>query len=55
MGLGFVFRLEESSIERHKDERKVRTLEEDSISESVVLSDHEIELESDSNDEGRKI
>ncbi|XP_012257148.2 ribosome quality control complex subunit NEMF homolog [Athalia rosae] len=51
MGLGFMFRLEESSIERHKDERKVRTLEEDAISESTVMSDHEIELESDSNDE----
>lgn len=51
MGLGFVFRLEESSIERHKDERKVRTLEEDGTSESATLSDHEIELDSDSNDE----
>ncbi|XP_015522227.1 nuclear export mediator factor NEMF homolog isoform X1 [Neodiprion lecontei] len=51
MGLGFLFRLEESSIERHKDERKVRTLEEDITSETNALSDHEIELESDSNDE----
>lgn len=52
MGLGFMFRLEESSIERHKDERKVRTLEEDGASEAATLSDHEIELDSDSNDEG---
>ncbi|XP_034933675.1 nuclear export mediator factor NEMF [Chelonus insularis] len=29
MGLGFLFRLEESSIERHQSERKIKTLEED--------------------------
>ncbi|XP_046734786.1 nuclear export mediator factor NEMF homolog isoform X2 [Diprion similis] len=54
MGLGFLFRLEDSSIERHKDERRVRTFEEDVTSETNALSDHEIELESDSNDEERE-
>lgn len=52
MGLGFLFRLEKSAIERHKDERRVRTLEEDGISEEMpVESDNEIELEGDSEEE----
>lgn len=52
MGLGFLFRLEESSIARHKDERRVRTLEEDGITaETLIESDKEIELEGDSEEE----
>ena len=46
MGLGFMFRLEESSIERHKDERRVRTLE-DENEESFTEIDKEIEIEDD--------
>ncbi|OXU30326.1 hypothetical protein TSAR_014923 [Trichomalopsis sarcophagae] len=44
MGLGFLFRLEDSSIERHKDERRVRTLEEDDA-DRVTETYNEIEIE----------
>ncbi|XP_076284516.1 nuclear export mediator factor NEMF homolog Clbn [Lasioglossum baleicum] len=47
MGLGFLFRLEESSIERHKDERRVRVVDDDDESdhaETTVEDDKEIEL-----------
>lgn len=49
MGLGFLFRLEESSIERHKDERKVRIIDdENEHMESFIEEDKEIELIEDS-------
>ncbi|XP_043277950.1 nuclear export mediator factor NEMF homolog [Venturia canescens] len=55
MGLGFLFRLEESSIERHKDERRVKTIEEDYIPmENSIEVDKEIELEDDHEDEEEK-
>ncbi|KAG7203097.1 hypothetical protein KM043_010219 [Ampulex compressa] len=51
MGLGFLFRLEESSIERHKDERKVRIVDEEKDGlEDVVVEDKEIEMEPDSDE-----
>lgn len=54
MGLGIMFRLEESSMERHKDERKVKVVDEESESaDSVIEDDKEIELEGDS-DEGKR-
>lgn len=49
MGLGFLFRLEDSSIERHKNERRVRTLEEGEEIDHVETY-NEIELEDDDND-----
>lgn len=53
MGLGFLFRLEDGSIERHKDERKVRVIDEEiEKNESIVEIDKEIELEGNS-DEGK--
>ncbi|KAF7397649.1 hypothetical protein HZH68_008871 [Vespula germanica] len=52
MGLGFLFRLEDSSIERHKDERKVRVIDEEiEKNESVVEIDKEIELEENSDED----
>ncbi|KAK0082328.1 hypothetical protein PV325_010669 [Microctonus aethiopoides] len=58
MGLGFLFRLEDSSIERHKDERRVRTLEDDDDDDNnekekneVIVEDSEIPLEGDSDDD----
>lgn len=52
MGLGIMFRLEDGSIERHKDERRVRAVDEESEkADSMVEDDKEIELEGDS-DEG---
>jgi hypothetical protein len=52
MGLAIMFRLEDSSIERHKDERRVRTIDEESENtDSIGENDKEIELEGDS-DEG---
>lgn len=52
MGLGFLFRLEESSVERHKDERKVKVLEDESEhTESIIEEDTEIELIGDSEGE----
>ncbi|GLH01515.1 Nuclear export mediator factor NEMF homolog [Gryllus bimaculatus] len=67
MGFSFLFKLEESSIERHKDDRKVRTHEEDTISSvgstldnmsllSEQEQDQEIELEDsdEENDDGNE-
>ncbi|XP_011872509.1 PREDICTED: nuclear export mediator factor NEMF homolog [Vollenhovia emeryi] len=52
MGLGIMFRLEDSSIERHKDERKVKAIDEESEkADSIVEDDKEIELEGDSDEE----
>lgn len=49
LGLGFLFKLEESSVERHRGERKVRQLENDAVN---VENDQEIALgDSDSEDE----
>lgn len=51
MGLGFLFRLEESSFERHKDERKVRVLDDESEHAGPATEeDREIELIGDSED-----
>lgn len=52
MGLGIMFRLEDSSIERHKDERRVKTVDEESEKDLIIEDDKEIELEDDS-DEGK--
>lgn len=49
MGLGFMFRLEESSIERHKDERRVKSIE-DENDETFIETEKEIEIE-DGDDE----
>ncbi|XP_066585470.1 ribosome quality control complex subunit NEMF homolog [Prorops nasuta] len=51
MGLGFLFRLEESSIERHKDERKVKIIEEENETTEFLDGDTEIEIEENSEDE----
>ncbi|XP_049952116.1 ribosome quality control complex subunit NEMF-like [Schistocerca serialis cubense] len=54
MGFSFLFKLEDDSIQRHKDERKVRNVEDDAISAVTDISaeqDQEIELV-DSDDEG---
>jgi hypothetical protein len=53
MGLGIMFRLEDSSIERHKNERRIKAVDEESEkADSVIEDDKEIELEGDS-DEGK--
>lgn len=55
MGLGFLFRLEESSIERHKDERRVRIIDDESEHiDSLIEEDREIELIGDS-EEGKML
>ncbi|XP_012542705.2 nuclear export mediator factor NEMF homolog [Monomorium pharaonis] len=52
MGLGIMFRLEDSSIERHKDERRVKTIDEESEkADSIIEDDKEIELEGDSDED----
>merc|ERR1711971_429145 len=56
MGFGFLFKLEESSIERHRGERKVRGLEEESIASDVqsvtdVMEDVEINIEEGGSDD----
>ncbi|KOC59782.1 Nuclear export mediator factor NEMF like protein [Habropoda laboriosa] len=52
MGFGFLFRLEESSIERHKDERRVRVIDDESEhTDSVIEEDREIELIEDSEED----
>ncbi|XP_039446062.1 ribosome quality control complex subunit NEMF homolog [Culex pipiens pallens] len=47
LGLSFMFKLEESSVERHKGERKVRTFDEESVVsvEEEKGQDQEIQLE----------
>ncbi|XP_053985136.1 ribosome quality control complex subunit NEMF homolog isoform X2 [Hylaeus volcanicus] len=52
MGLGFLFRLEESSVERHIDERRVRVVDDESeLAERIVEEDREIELIEDSEED----
>ncbi|XP_043526724.1 nuclear export mediator factor NEMF homolog isoform X2 [Frieseomelitta varia] len=52
MGLGFLFRLEESSIERHKNERKVKIVDDESEhTDSLIEEDREIELIEDSEED----
>ncbi|EZA61993.1 hypothetical protein DMN91_003773 [Ooceraea biroi] len=52
MGLAVMFRLEDSSIERHKDERRVRAVDEESErADSIAEDDKEIELEGDSDED----
>ena len=61
MGFGFLFKLEDSSIERHRGERKVRGIEEESIASDVEtvadgLEDVEINIEEgDSEDESDQV
>ncbi|KXJ82026.1 hypothetical protein RP20_CCG015865 [Aedes albopictus] len=60
LGLSFMFKLEESSVERHKGERKVRTFDEESImskddrSEISEAPDQEIQLEEGDSDHDEK-
>jgi hypothetical protein len=49
MGLGFLFRLEDSSIERHKNERRIRTIDEGDDLDHIE-SYNEIELEDEIDD-----
>lgn len=53
LGLGFLFKLEDSSVERHRGERKIRKIDDEIDTESVVTEeDQEIQLEdSDSSDD----
>ncbi|XP_053671218.1 ribosome quality control complex subunit NEMF homolog [Anopheles nili] len=57
LGLSFLFKLEDSSVERHRGERRVRTFDEESIaskddvrSEISEQVDQEIKLEDDESD-----
>ncbi|CAH1790707.1 unnamed protein product [Owenia fusiformis] len=55
-GFGFLFKLDDTCIFRHKDERKVRTLEEDamSVADSIATENSEVSIETDdvTNDDG---
>lgn len=57
MGFSFLFRLEEGSIFRHKEDRKVRTLDDDTIStvsstlDEISLSEQDQEIELEGTDE----
>lgn len=56
MGLGFLFRLEESSIERHKDDRRIKVIDdENEHTDSFMEEDREIELMEDSEEGEIKI
>lgn len=55
MGLGFLFRLEDSSIERHLNERRVRTLEDGEDIDHVVEAYNEIEIEEGEDEDGKKV
>ncbi|CAH1729386.1 unnamed protein product [Chironomus riparius] len=57
LGLSFLFKLEDGSIERHKGERKVRKFDDDTASimteqEESIHEDEEIRLESDGESDG---
>ena len=58
MGFGFLFKLEDSSIERHRGERKVRGLEEESVASDVQsVTEEEVEInieEGESEEESEK-
>ena len=43
MGFGFLFKLEESSVERHKGERKIRGVDEESVKDDVESVTEELE------------
>ncbi|KAL7296937.1 hypothetical protein TKK_0009377 [Trichogramma kaykai] len=51
MGFGFLFRLEDSSIERHLNERKVRTLDDDVDVDNVTEICNEIKIEDDDDED----
>lgn len=55
-GFGLLFKLDEDSLERHKGERKVKTLEEDleSVTTSTTEEEAEQELDMASSDEEDK-
>lgn len=55
LGLSFLFKLEEGSIERHKNERRVRTFDEEKADAAVTLNtkeetEHEIDLKDQESD-----
>ncbi|XP_014218466.1 nuclear export mediator factor NEMF homolog [Copidosoma floridanum] len=54
MGLGFLFRLEDSSIERHQNERRVRTLEDGDETDKTMEVYDEIELEDGDDEDDEK-
>lgn len=54
LGLSFLFKLEESSVERHKNERRVRTFDEETMSETKEI-ETEIELKDDDEDDDEEI
>ncbi|XP_058057805.1 ribosome quality control complex subunit NEMF homolog isoform X2 [Anopheles bellator] len=58
LGLSFLFKLEDSSVERHRGERKVRTFDDESVtsreeerSEMSESAEHEIKLDDESDQE----
>lgn len=52
MGLGFLFKLEDGSVVRHQDERKIKTNED----EDIIESKEEVELEIiDESDEDKEV
>lgn len=56
MGFSFLFKLEDGSIERHKGERRVRTIEEEELDQKKLEEngleniEEDVELESDKED-----
>lgn len=51
LGLSFLFRLEDSCIEKHKGERKVVTGTEDDVEKEPTNDDEEVEIPDDSDGE----
>uniref|UniRef100_A0A1B6MPX6 NFACT RNA-binding domain-containing protein n=1 Tax=Graphocephala atropunctata TaxID=36148 RepID=A0A1B6MPX6_9HEMI len=52
MGFSFLFKLEESSVERHKDDRRVRTVEDEILPEELE-AEVELELSEDEQPDGK--
>ncbi|KAK6639202.1 hypothetical protein RUM43_007472 [Polyplax serrata] len=55
MGFSFLFKLEENSVARHKDERKVKSSEDEMISPTTTAEEEDVEIvlsEDDDDEEG---
>ncbi|CAB4004618.1 nuclear export mediator factor NEMF isoform X1 [Paramuricea clavata] len=52
MGFGFLFRLDETCVGKHKDERRIKNVEEDTVSESTSTTGEDQELDIEGDDSG---
>lgn len=52
LGFGFLFKLDEDCVDKHKDERRIRGINDDDMSvTSSVITEQELEIDDDEDDE----